>query len=335
MKHIIKITYLFLVLIIAISCEKDNEILLENSEMNNQKKNLMQREEVNPSVWFYWTPEEFGCTILPTQNFAETNYSSAFAAPIDQYTNTLQFSPGDILPGILFNVANSIHTNDAFFIPSNSWGYPFVLMSNYDDGELIINFTNNDVKDVSMRLFDMQTTDINVTIYGENDHYIAQTLTHYNHPDDRAEGRFMGLHSDESIKKIVISSTFGYEGVDMISFGNCNNPDLDDDGILNEDDPFPESNVSEYLSIGEHMLEIENIFIDEGVTMMDEIDALINDINEQYNGGNWDELHRDFTKELLKLTYYWRRDRLITRGERSAIYSAGWRAQVPFNNIPL
>lgn len=330
MKHLKNLCYLIFALTIIISCEKEENALLENTKID-QKQELLQRREVS-SNWFFWNPEQFGCTNLPIQNFAATNYGGSFAAPIDEYTNTLQFSTGDILPGISFDVLNTINPNAALFIPSNSYGYPNILMSSYSTGSLVVYFTNNDVKDVSMRLFDQQTSDMIVTISGEDDHFIAQTQVTYTHPDDRAVGKFMGFHSDESIKKIIITSNYGFEGIDMISFGNCSDPDLDDDGILNEDDPFPESNVNEMLSIGENNLDIENVFVEEGTTMMDQIDALIAEINEKYDGSNYSALHREFIREISKITYYWTKDRLITRSERSAISSAAWSANIPYLN---
>lgn len=327
MKNFKNLCSLIFALLIFISCEKEESALLENSKIE-QNLELSQRMEIS-SNWFFWNPEEFECTSLPTQNFAATNYSSNFAAPIDEYTNTLYFSPGDILPGISFDLSAGM----GFFTPSNSYGYPNILMSSEPNGAMILNFASNDVKDVSMRLFDMQTSDMNVTIYGEEDHLIAQTSLTYMHPDDRAEGKFMGFHSEESIKKIIISSEYGYEGIDMISFGNCNDPDLDDDGILNEFDPYPESNKSETLFIGENNLDIENEFVKPGTTMMDQIDDLIELMNEQYNGDNYNYLHKKFVSELSKITYYWSKDRLITRRERSAISSAAWSANLP-NQVP-
>jgi hypothetical protein len=146
----------------------------------------------------------------------------------------------------------------------------------------------------------------------------------YSHPGDRSEGVFLGLHSELSISKIVISSDYhyGYEGIDEVSFGNCNDPDIDGDGVLNEDDPFPNSNMDEMLSIGEYSLNIENQFSDEGTTMMDEVDALINRLNEKYNGSNSSALSIEFKREMAKISYYWYKSRLISRRDRVNISRA-------------
>jgi hypothetical protein len=110
------------------------------------------------------------------------------------------------------------------------------------------------------------------------------------------------------------------------------NDDVDDDGVLNEDDPFPASNMDEILSIGEYEFDIENQFSDKGTTMMDQVDALIAEINAQYDGTNADDLHRDFMRELSKITYYWTKKRLISRRERSQIINAADDMNIPFYN---
>ena len=63
--------------------------------------------------------------------------------------------------------------------------------------------------------------------------------------------------------------------------------------------------------------------------MMDELDSLIEDINSQYDGDNWEELNRDFLRKLSGITYMWRRDRLISRGERNDILDCARNAHIP------
>jgi hypothetical protein len=63
--------------------------------------------------------------------------------------------------------------------------------------------------------------------------------------------------------------------------------------------------------------------------MMDQLNSLLDAINAEYNGENYNALHRKFTTELAKLSYYWYKDRLITSRERSAISAAAYRADVP------
>jgi hypothetical protein len=68
--------------------------------------------------------------------------------------------------------------------------------------------------------------------------------------------------------------------------------------------------------------------------MADEMDNLILQINAQYNGSNYNELHKKFVSEVAKLSYYWYKSRLITSRERSKISSYAWSSNIPYFDIP-
>ncbi|SNR32869.1 thrombospondin type 3 repeat-containing protein, partial [Lutibacter flavus] len=121
-----------------------------------------------------------------------------------------------------------------------------------------------------------------------------------------------------------------YDGDDE---GDACDDDDDNDGVRDSRDNYPYSNTREYFNFGDCDLDIENQFSRNGSTMVDQINSLIEEINEQYDGENWDELHSDFMRELAKLTYMWRKDRLITRSERSAISSCGRNSEIPYLDI--
>jgi hypothetical protein len=119
-------------------------------------------------------------------------------------------------------------------------------------------------------------------------------------------------------------------GFDAISFGECIS-DADNDGIMDNEDPYPYSNLSETLFINNFNTYITNSFTrKKGVTMADEMDNLILQINAQYNGSNYNELHKKFVSEVAKLSYYWYKSRLITSRERSKISSYAWSLNIPF-----
>jgi hypothetical protein len=71
-----------------------------------------------------------------------------------------------------------------------------------------------------------------------------------------------------------------------------------------------------------------NVFAKPGTTMMDQVNDLINEINSQYTGDNYDYLHKRFMTKLSAITYYWIKDRLITSKQRSKISSAAWSASI-------
>ena len=102
--------------------------------------------------------------------------------------------------------------------------------------------------------------------------------------------------------------------------------------------------MSRAISIGPNSYEgIDNVLVDCGTTMQDQIDNLINQINDSYHGDpkkgdidyedNYEELHKAFTTKLAHITYYWRINKLITAGERAEISSDAWGATIPYNDV--
>jgi len=389
MKPLKKITYLLVTVAIFTSCEKETTSILESSKMNEKEAinnygpmsmldlldsgidletyfnsrpapvNSASKSEVyarteSSNLQFYYSAENAACSNLPTENFdlSSSRYGYCTSNYLDENTNTYSVSPGDVLPGISFEV---VRNNDYDYINNSWWGQYYsdsdltsfmnscgfyidnssyygrqnVLQSNYEYTDLVINFSGNNVYNVSMDLYNWNNTNEIIEIYGASGNLIGTDVVYVYY----RYGTFWGVQSIEPISKIVIKSDYyyGYEGIDNVSFGNCT--DLDGDGVLNENDPYPTSNMSATLTIGYNNLNIENVFSAEGTTMMDQIDALIAEINAQYNGDNYSYLHRQFISKLSKITYYWTKKRLITRSERSAIYSAASSADVPMSHL--
>ncbi|MDD3723659.1 MAG: hypothetical protein PHW92_14450, partial [Lutibacter sp.] len=103
---------------------------------------------------------------------------------------------------------------------------------------------------------------------------------------------------------------------------------------LNEDDPYPNSNMSEKINIDGCNPNVNNVLVRNGTTMMDQVDTLIAEINSQYNGNNYDFLHRKFIMELERKVTDWRRNRLVTNRQRDAISSCARSASIPYFNQP-
>ncbi|AMC11611.1 hypothetical protein Lupro_10195 [Lutibacter profundi] len=129
------------------------------------------------------------------------------------------------------------------------------------------------------------------------------------------------------------------EGLHFIS------DDYDNDGCLNVDDAHPWSNMSETIWFDDYTdTGVENSFVNCGSTMADLVDDLIREMNEEYGCGewvssdqgseinmdNWKVIHRKFVRRIARLTYYWRKDKSITRGERSQLYRAAKESKVPY-----
>ncbi|WP_456423731.1 hypothetical protein [Lutibacter sp.] len=133
--------------------------------------------------------------------------------------------------------------------------------------------------------------------------------------------------------------------LDAIS--GATNTDYDNDGCLNQDDAHPWSNMSETIKF-DYFTDtgVENSFVNCGSTMADLVDDLIMEMNIEYGCGEqptlikgdkyiiensveWKAVHRKFVRRIARLTYYWRKDKLITRGERSQLYRAAKNSNVP------
>jgi len=110
------------------------------------------------------------------------------------------------------------------------------------------------------------------------------------------------------------------------------NTDSDGDGFLNEEDSHPNSDLREYLNIADNSTTIKNKMVKNGSTMMDQLNDLIAQTNEQYNGQNYPYHHKRFMTKLAQLTYNWRTARLITATQRSQISSIAWEATIPYHN---
>jgi hypothetical protein len=356
MKHLKMSMYLLLTAAIFTSCEKETTPLSEEPAMNVQgpksiveivksgidletyfnslpkPENTVARPAYsqileNPNLQFFFTPEDAPCDNLPTVDFENANYTySGFPTPLDENSDNYGFSAGAILPGISFEIPGSPYPSNAFFVwtPSSD-----VLMSNSYEGDLVINFTAGNVTNVSMDVFNLNYVNMNISVYGASNVFLGSTWVnngyYYN-------GVYFGVKSIAAITKIVISSDYftGLEGVDNVSFGACN--DYDGDGVLNENDAHPNSDLREYLNIGGSNTNIDNKMVKNGSTMMDQLNDLIAETNAQYNGENYDYLHKRFMTKLAQLTYNWRMARLITATQRSQISSIAWGTTIPYYN---
>jgi hypothetical protein len=108
--------------------------------------------------------------------------------------------------------------------------------------------------------------------------------------------------------------------------------DIDNDGCLNDEDPYPYSIMNETIIIDEIDTGVENKYENCG-TMSDEIQTIINQVNNEFTGDNYYTLHKKFSREVSKLTYYWYKNRKITSKERTSIGNAVWNANIPYYTI--
>lgn len=355
MKQLKNVIYFIFALTVILSCEKETiTVLPENAEVNNQQKptsvleiiemgidvesyfqslpeqdNYSKTQTISHKVeesnlQFFLSPDEFGCTDLPMEDFEEGRGNSiGFPSPLNEDSNNVVFEPGEIVEGISFRTsAGALAFFDAFGAGNNT--SKIIVTSSLAD-YFVIEFTTDDVTSVSMSVIAWRdrypaTT---IDVYGSSG-LLGQTVV-----NATSSGVYLAINSNEPITRITLNSYGGAEGVANISFGDC---DDDDDGVPNGDDPYPHSNLSEEVSIDGCYPNVENVFVVPGATMMDYIDEIINEVNTQYDGSNWEELHRDFSNQLASLTADWKADRLISRRQRSAIYKCVGNSNIPYLN---
>jgi len=288
------------------------------------------------------------CNNLPTEDFEDANYDGSLPNYLNENSSNSIFSPGDILPGISFELTRNDYdyindtwwgyyysdsdltyfmNNYGFYIWTDSyWGAQKALMSNFEFTDLTINFSANNVTNVSMDLLNWNYTNVIIYVYGANDALLGADVVYV-----PVSPTFWAVQSLAPISKIVIKSEYywGYEGVDNVSFGACD--DFDGDGVLNANDAHPNSDLSEKINIGGCNPNVNNKMVKNGTTMMDQINDLVAEINSQYNGENYTYLHKKFMTKLSYITYKWRMDKLITATQRSKISSCAWGANIPYN----
>ncbi|NEW80438.1 MAG: hypothetical protein GZ086_13665 [Gelidibacter sp.] len=360
--------WLLITVAIFTSCEKETTTLPENSQLNVQETKTVDLKDIksvgeailagvdiqtylnsipkrentasrpalsriteNNGLNFFFNAEDMPCGDLPTESFDDADYDwyatyGDDSNILDENTDSYIFSPGDILPGISFESALG-EWYGLYLWTDEYYNVDKALFENNDE-DLIINFTNNNVTSVSMNVKSWYW-DLNIymDVYGDSG-YLGTSSVYL---DNGYEGEYWGVTSVEPITKIVMYTSYGgYAGVDNVSFGNCN--DLDGDGVLNENDAHPNSDLRATVNIGGcDYPNIDNVLVKNGSTMMDQINDLVAQINAQYNGENYTYLHKMFMTKLAGITYSWRTARLITTRERSAISSCAWIAQIPYN----
>jgi len=295
----------------------------QNEEITESENVMLKSATTVGTLTFFTTPEEFPCTGVPMEDFEEaTNpYPEGVYNPLDVATNTSFLPAGSILPGISFTLTR-VGPLAPYTSPDlNIWAgvndiVGHALISNHQGETLIIEFTDNNVTVVSMKLLTIfwnnATFDINV--YGNSEELLGTTQVVGGTP----AGTYFGVQSESPIKKITIwgyRENLGFEppGVDDVMFGTCTVPDTDGDGCLDSDDAVVNSNMEEFVVIDGCSNSVLNKMTSGepcGTMMSDMIDAL-----EEGTYKN----HGEFTKIVGQLTETWINEGLITPEEKELV----------------
>ena len=345
-KSVIKVMISFIFVTVLFSpffqsCQKQEIIEPENGSLKSAT--------IIGALTFFTTPEEFPCSGLPMEDFEEANtgVNPVMANPLDKNTNNQIFLAGEILPGIsLRSSTDNTALNDLFI--GNSSIFPgltssAVITQNSLEDYLIIQFTDDNVTNVSMKVININDRNVNIEIFGASGS--LGTTTVY----APQAGTYLGVQSMEPIKEIHLNDVYGQgEGVDDISFGMCN-PDSDGDGINDDVDNCPDvanPNQEDWDSDGigdvcdndsdgdgcpnsEDAIDVSNmeefVVIDgcsNGVpnkmTLSEPCGTMMSDMIDVLEAGTYKN-HGEFTKLVGQLAETWMNVGLITQEEKELI----------------
>jgi len=310
----ILVTFLFLPLFQ--SCQKEEIIEPENVTLKSAT--------TIGTLTFFTTPEEFPCSGLPMEDFEEaTNpYPEGVYNPLDVATNTSFLPAGSILPGISFTLTR-VGPLAPYTSPDlNIWAglnniVGHAVIANHQAETLIIEFTDNNVTVVSMKLltlFSNQAT-FDINLYGNSEELLGTTQVVGGTP----AGTYFGVQSESPIKKITI---YGFDyvywgneppGVDDVMFGTCAVPDSDGDGCLDSDDAVVNSNMEEFVVIDGCSNGVLN-----KMTSGEPCGTMMSDVIDGLEEGTYKN-HGEFTKAVGNLTETWMNEGLITQEEKELI----------------
>ena len=306
------------------SCQKDELVQTASESV------MLKSATTVGQLTFFTTPEEFPCTGLPTEDFenATNGDPAGVYNPLDASTSTSFLPAGGILPGISFSL-----TREGPFSPYSSpdlniWAgmndiVGHALIPNHQAEKLIIEFTDDNVTAVSMKLLTLFSNQVtfDINIFGNSEVLLGNKSIVGGTP----VGTYFGIQSVDPIKKITIWGfdyvNWGNEnpGVDDVMFGSCIT-DTDGDGCLDSDDAIVNSNMEEFVEIDGCTNGVLNKMTSVcGVMMSDKIDEL--------EGGTYKNAGQ-FLKAVTQLAKTWMDEGLITQAEQTLLLSCAGQSSI-------
>ena len=150
---------------------------------------------------------------LALEDFNEATLvsSTAVTAPLDKFSNNVNFTPGQIKDGLRINTVGT--APNEFFV-NNSYGNPFdsttVVTTNYSSNSADLSFYNDNVTSVGLDLYGGSYI---LSLYSSEDFLIGTQVV------DASSGAFFGVTSPYLIKHITLNNTSTFETFDNIAFG--------------------------------------------------------------------------------------------------------------------
>ncbi len=313
-----------------LSCQKE-EIKLKTIEPENL---TLKSATTVGTLTYFTTAEEFPCSGLPTEDFekATNAYPEGIWNPLDAATNTGFLPAGSILPGISFTLTRvgplAPYTSPDLNIWAGLNGITgHIVIANHQAETLIIEFTDDNVTHVSMKLlslFSNQAT-FDINIYGNSEVLLGNTSILGGTP----VGTYFGVQSENPIKKITI---WGFDyvncgneppGVDDVMFGTCViNPDTDGDGCLDSQDAVLHSNMEPFVNIDGCDNGVPN-----RMTLGEPCGTMMSDVIDGLENGTYKN-HGEFVNGITKVVNEWSAKGLITPEEKGAIVACAAKSSI-------
>ncbi len=161
---------------------------------------------------------------LPVEGFEQGNVDPGGVlgcpAPLDETSNNACFTPGQILPGVRFDITPGPHPDDGLVLVGAGFNSnpSIILLANFFVDTFDIYFTRPDVFVAGMDLHSHYAADnVAITVYGLDGVTVIGSTTALATPT----GSFWGVAAGQPIGRINIDSpTDQAEGVDNLAFGN-------------------------------------------------------------------------------------------------------------------
>lgn len=353
MKQLKSTMYLLFVTFFMISCDKETNVIQENAEVNSQNAQIAfpnypptsfsKTDVFNFKTTVKSREEYIPCELIngdfETGDFTGWNIETNG----EPYTPwRIQFKDSDYFGG---EPRSEIQEPEASLVAANGFdGAGPMTFVMYQD-VLVCSCAEFSWEDRVSYNHGGEPRTLEVQLRNPSNNSLIETLyTFTSEPEDEWPYKDTGWQSHVvdissyagSMVRIYFLETIpeNFTGPAQIEFDNLelNSYDADNDGFCDSIDAHPNSNTTEEFNIMGCYPGIDNVFVGNGSTMMDQLESLIAELNEQYTGDNYRTLHKKFTTELSKITYYWYKNRLISSRERSKISSCAWGANIPYYN---
>ena len=219
---------------------------------------------------------------------------------LDTNTNQGPIAPGDIQPGLAFSTGSgSMVAINSPFLGSSifSFGLSDTFNVEFDEG----------VNSLGLDIFNMGSGDVLVIELMESGNAVETASI----PFSNGQKTFVGLNSNSNFDSVKLSwkNSLGSMVLDVVSFGSCSS-DADGDGCMDADDPFVNSNMEEFITMGDCDTGVANQITSEcGVMMADLIE------NAQETSKN----HGQFVSSVAHLVKAWVEEGLISTSEKGKI----------------